>query len=157
MNTLLVNILLALAWTLVTEWFAPANFIIGFLVGYVILLLGKRVFGGGAYFEKAPRIISFLAWFIWQIIAANLRMAYYTLMPLGRMKPGVVAVPLEPMTDAEISILTNLITLTPGTLALDISDDHRVLYVHAMDAGDHDGFVYSIKEGFERRLLEITR
>jgi len=53
--------------------------------------------------------------------------------------------------------LANLITLTPGTLSLDVSDDRKVLYVHAMYINDREQFVQSIKQGFERRLLEILR
>jgi multicomponent Na+:H+ antiporter subunit E len=68
-----------------------------------------------------------------------------------------VAVPLDARTDAEIVLLANLITLTPGTLSLDLSDDRTVLYVHAMYLTDPDELRREIKEGFERRVLEVLR
>jgi multicomponent Na+:H+ antiporter subunit E len=73
--------------------------------------------------------------------------------------PGVVAIPLDARTDAEIALLANLITLTPGSVTLDISEDRRVLYVHAMyiDGGDVDAYRRSVKEGLERRVLELLR
>lgn len=73
--------------------------------------------------------------------------------------PGVVAIPLDARTDAEIALLANLITLTPGSVALDLSEDRRVLYVHAMyiDGGDVEAYRRSIKEGLERRVLELLR
>ena len=73
------------------------------------------------------------------------------------MKPGIVKIPLDARSDLEITLLANLISLTPGTLSLDVSDDRKVLYVHAMYVNDREDFVASIKNGFERRILEITR
>ena len=73
--------------------------------------------------------------------------------------PGVVAIPLDARTDAEITLLANLITLTPGSVSLDLSEDKRVLYVHAMyiDGGDVEAYRRSVKEGLERRVLELLR
>jgi multicomponent Na+:H+ antiporter subunit E len=73
--------------------------------------------------------------------------------------PGVVAIPLDARTDAEITMLANLITLTPGSVSLDLSDDKRFLYVHAMyiDGGDVEAYRRSVKEGLERRVLELLR
>jgi multicomponent Na+:H+ antiporter subunit E len=73
--------------------------------------------------------------------------------------PGVVAIPLDARTDAEIVLLANLITLTPGSVTLDLSEDRRVLYVHAMyiDGGDVEAYVRSVKNGLERRVLELLR
>ena len=73
--------------------------------------------------------------------------------------PGVVAIPLDARTDAEIALLANLITLTPGSVTLDLSEDRRTLYVHAMyiDGGDVAAYVRSVKEGLERRVLELLR
>jgi len=73
--------------------------------------------------------------------------------------PGVVAIPLDARTDVEITLLANLITLTPGSVSLDLSEDRRVLYVHAMYIvdGDVDAYRRSVKEGLERRVLELLR
>lgn len=73
--------------------------------------------------------------------------------------PGVVAIPLDARTDVEITLLANLITLTPGSVTLDLSEDRSVLYVHAMyiDDGDVEAYRRSVKEGLERRVLELLR
>ena len=72
-------------------------------------------------------------------------------------RPGVVAIPLEAKTDAEITFLANVITLTPGTLSLDVSEDRSTLYVHTMFLESPEVLRESIKEGFERRVLELLR
>ena len=81
------------------------------------------------------------------------------LAPASYVCPGVVAIPLDARTDAEIALLANLITLTPGSVSLDLSEDRRVLYVHAMyiDGGDVEAYRRSVKEGLERRVLELLR
>ena len=77
--------------------------------------------------------------------------------PTFYMTPGIVSVPLDVKTDLEITILANVISLTPGTLSLDVSNDRTVLYVHSMYIKDKDDFINSIKNGFEKKLLNITR
>ena len=99
----------------------------------------------------------FAGFFLWQLLLSNLRVAYDVITPRLHMRPGIIAVPLDAKTDQEITLLANLITLTPGTLSLDVSEDRRVLYVHAMFVDSPDEVRDSIKNGFERRLLELIR
>jgi multicomponent Na+:H+ antiporter subunit E len=157
MILLLLNLLLALAWVALTGEFSPANFVIGFLFGYVSLLMTQRLRGNITYFKKVRRVIGFTFFFLWEVIKANLRVAYDVLSPRQRITPAILAIPLEAKTDAEITFLANLITLTPGTLSLDVSSDRKVLYVHAMYVEDLDGFRHRIKDGLERRLLDVLR
>lgn len=79
--------------------------------------------------------------------------------PTSYVCPGVIAIPLDARTDIEITLLANLITLTPGSVCLDVSDDKRFLYVHAMyiDGGDVEAYRRAVKEGLERRVLELLR
>ena len=81
------------------------------------------------------------------------------LAPASYVCPGVVAIPLDARTDLEITLLANLTTLTPGSVSLDLSEDRRVLYIHAMyiDGGDVEAYRRSVKEGLERRVLELLR
>jgi multicomponent Na+:H+ antiporter subunit E len=151
----LLNVLLALAWIGLTGQFTVSNFVVGFGLGFVLLWFSQRVVGRSVYFRKVPQIISFIGFFIWELILANLRVAYDVVTPRHYMRPGVVAIPLDVTRDAEIVLLANLITLTPGTLSLDISDDRRTLYVHAMHIDDLEQLRRDIKEGFERRVQEV--
>ena len=93
---------------------------------------------------------------MWELFLSNLRVAWEVVTPTHDMEPGVVAIPLDIKTDHEITLLANLITLTPGTLSLDVSDDKKFLYIHAMYIGDDkEAFIHSIKDGFERRVMEV--
>lgn len=158
MNTFLLNVLLALAWVALTGQFSASNFAFGFALGYVLLWLAHRIVGPSTYFGRAGRLIAFMLFFIWQMTKANLEVAYKVLSPRYRLRPGIIAIPLDAQTDAEITLLANLITLTPGTLSLDVSNDRRVLYLHVMDLKDDmDQFRRLIKKGLEARLLEVLR
>jgi multicomponent Na+:H+ antiporter subunit E len=105
--------------------------------------------------KKTFLVLEFLAFFLWELVMANIRLAYDTLRPTRELRPGVVTVPLDVTTDWQITILSNLITLTPGSLSLDVSQDRRTIYVHAMDASNLEATRRQIKQGFERRVKEL--
>jgi multicomponent Na+:H+ antiporter subunit E len=151
----LLNILLALSWMALTGQFSPINFLEGFILGYLMLWLVQRTSGRSTYFSKVRQVLGFVAFFAVELLLANLRVAYSVLVPHKSLRPGVVAVPLDVETDVEITLLVNLITLTPGTLSLDVSADRKVLYVHTLYVDDVDEFRCHIKQGFERRVREL--
>ncbi len=153
---LLLNILLAIAWSALTGVFTPINLVFGFALGYGVLWFLRRQLRGERYFIKAPQVVRFVVYVLWEIILANINVARVVLLtPKQQIKPGIVAIPLDIRSDAEITMLANLITLTPGTLSLDVADDRSCLYVHAIDIGDPERFRRGIKEGFERLVYEV--
>lgn len=158
MTIFLWNILLALAWLALTGVFTPGNLVVGFGLSYVILRFAQYAIGPSPYFGKVFDVIRFILFFLYELIASSLRVAHDVLTPTHYMRPGVIAIPLEIESDEEITLVANLISLTPGTLSLDVSADRRTLYIHAMyvDEEDIDAFRQKIKR-FERKILEVTR
>lgn len=75
------------------------------------------------------------------------------LSPRRDFRSAVLAVPLDVKSDAGITLLANMITLTPGTTSLHVSDDKSTLYVHVMNVSDES--VRAIKEGFEARVKDV--
>ncbi len=165
MTVFVWNILLAIVWAIALGPPSPANLVVGFVVGYLTLALAWRAgLGRGSadsgeisYFKRIFQMVGFLVFFIKEMVMANLRVAYYVVSPLSRLRPGIVAVGIGDMTDLEITVLANFITLTPGTLTLDVSEDRTQLIVHCMDASDPDRIKREIHDGLERRLKEIMR
>jgi len=155
MNSLGTNVLLAVTWALMTGQVTADNLLIGFALGYVILLFSGTARRKSAYHRRVAKVIGFTGFFVWDLILASLRVAHDVVTPREYMRPGVVAVPLDVHTDEQITLLANLITLTPGTLSLDVSQDRTVLYVHAMFLGDPDEFRRQVKHNYERRILEL--
>ncbi len=108
---------------------------------------------------KIGRIIELVLFFLWELMVANLRVAWDVVTPNQNRhkRPGVIAVPLDVQGDYAITLLACLITLTPGTLSLDVSKDRRVLYIHEMFIQDPDEVRRGIKEGFERRVIGVFK
>jgi multicomponent Na+:H+ antiporter subunit E len=157
MSSLLWNLALALAWVAVTGELTAGNLALGFGIGFVVLFFTAPILGTPAYARKVIQVLNLALFFVWELILANLRVAYEVLTPGYQLRPGVIAIPLDARTDAEIMLLTTLITLTPGSFSLDVSADRRVLYLHAMYISDPDQVRRQIKDGFERRVLEVLR
>jgi multicomponent Na+:H+ antiporter subunit E len=157
MNLFFWNVLLAFIWAATTGEFSAANIAAGFAVGFAVLFLVRGVLGESKYFRDVYDIILLCVFFVVELISANLRMAYYVVMPLSRMRPAVIAVPLEDLSETELTVFSNLLTLTPGTLSLDISDNRRAIYVHFMWYEDAESARRNLKRGFERRVIKALR
>ena len=151
------NLLLALVWVAMTGHFEFVNFVLGFVFSYVVLLLLQRVVGRSSYFRKSVLLTRFIGFYALEVVRTNIRVAVDVATPTSRSQPGIVAVPLEARSDAEITLLANLITMTPGSLSIDVADDRSVIYVHSMFAHDPEALRRSIKEDLERRVLELLR
>ena len=106
-----------------------------------------------------PKIVKLFGYFIKELIIASLKVAYEVITPKLKMRPAVIAFPLEAESDLEITLLASLITLTPGTLSIDVTEDKKILYVHTMYVKNNnlEKVKQDIKNGFEKRILEITR
>ena len=157
MNGFLWNILLAVVWAAITGNFAPGNLVLGFALGFVVLFFARRVTGSTDYARRLVQALGLVAYFLWELLLSNLRVAADVLRPELRLRPGVIAIPLDARTDAEIVLLANLITVTPGSLSLDVSADRQTLYLHVMHFDDAEAVRRKVKDGFERRILAVTR
>lgn len=155
MRALTWNLLLALVWVGLTGTFTWVNFIFGLVLGYLVLGFGLRdTWEFRGYLAKVPKVVGFILFFLWDLSKSNMRVAYDVLTPRPRMRPGIIGVTLEAKTDVAITILANLITVTPGTLSLDVSSDRRMLYIHCMYLDDVEDMRAQIKD-LERRVIEI--
>ncbi len=155
MSLFLLNLLLAIAWSALTGRFEPVDLLFGFVLGYAVLWAAYRSPQPHRYFVRFPKIIEFALFFLRELTKANLRMAATILSPRMPLRPGVVAVPIELQSQAAVVILANMISLTPGTLTLDISSDRKTLYIHTVWLDDPRQFQDEIKQGYERRVKEI--
>lgn len=157
MKMLIINIGLALIWALMTESFTFASILFGVVASYLVLWFLSPLVGGEAYFRKVPQCLRFALFILKELVVANLRIAWHIVTPSSFFKPGVLAVPLEPMSEVEVAVLANIVTLTPGSFTVDVSRDRSVLYVHMMDIDDIEAARQSIKDQYEKPLLEVLR
>ena len=149
------NVLLALVWVTLTGNFSGPSLLAGFIFGYCVLYLVATGTGQSlGYVRKIPEIIGFALYYLWELLKSNFRVAYEVLTPTHTMKPGVIGLPLDAQSDAAITIFANLVSFTPGTLSLDVSNDRRMLFIHAMYADDDEQLFADLKE-MERRVIKL--
>ena len=153
---ILANLLLALAWVGLNGRFTLDSLIVGALIGRVVLfILAKGDVLSRAEVRRVERALSLLAYLLWQIVLANFRLTKDVLSIQHHMRPGVIRFPLSITTDGEILLLSAMINITPGSVALDVSDDRQSMYVHVMNITTIEAAKSEIKNGFERRILEL--
>lgn len=149
-----INLLMAIVWAAITGSASLHNLIFGFVLSTLTLGLIRGQINGTGYITRVMRVAS-LAWlFFVELAKSAWKVALMVVSPKLEIQPGIFAYPLTVTRDFEITLLANLITLTPGTLSVDVSQDRKTLYVHAIDCSDPEGTKREIAEGFERKIRE---
>jgi multicomponent Na+:H+ antiporter subunit E len=156
-NGFVWNAFLAVVWLAITGSFSPGNLAFGFGLGFLVLVFAGPVIGSANYAPRVLRAAELIGFFLWDLFLSNLSVSSDVIRPRLRLQPGVIAIPLDVKTDVEIVLLANLITVTPGSLSLDVSADRQVLYLHVMHFEDPEAVRHKIKNGFERRILAVFR
>lgn len=156
MSTAFLVVILALVWAGISGNFSGLNLLFGGLTGTVAVYFLRDAFAGPHTSRRLRRVLSLVLLFLWELMVSAVRVALVVIRPdlKKAVRPAIVAVPISLKSDAEITLLANLVTLTPGTLSVDLSPDKSVLYVHALDMGDREAMIADIANGFEKKVRE---
>jgi len=128
-----------------------------FVVSFILLCVIAGIFRK-KYITQIYLSSGLFLFFLKELVVANLKVSYEVLSPGSNLHPAVITVPLDLSTDLEIMLLANMITLTPGTLSLDVSEDKKKLYVHTLYSEEsREVFRKNIKQGFEKKILAISQ
>lgn len=156
-NLLILNLFLASGFSVIMGQVNMMGFISGFVIGYLALWITQPLYGPSRYFLRVVKLLKLTVSFLWLLLVSNFRVLWDIITPYDSSKPAVIGIPLDAKTDFEIMLLANLISLTPGSLSLDVSRDRNMLYVHIMFLDDIEEARREIKEKIEKRLLEVIR
>lgn len=154
---ILLNLMIAFMWMFLHDDWSGPRFTIGFLLGIAILLVLRRFWSGPLYLKRVWAILKLLALFMRELVVSSFTVIGYILRPKLTIRPGIFAYTTSLESDWEITILSCLICLTPGTLTLEVSGDRETLYIHAMDIKEANLLSEQIKGTFEKAILEVTR
>ena len=157
MNLLILNLLLAGLFTILLGSGSIGVFLSSFGLGYAALWLSKPLYQNTRYFMTLPKTVNLVAYFLKELVISNLRVLWDVITPVHINRPGIIGVPLTAQTDLEIFVVASLISLTPGTLSVDLSEDRKTLFVHVMFLEKVEKAREEIKNGLERRILEVMR
>ncbi|MHA7880673.1 MAG: Na+/H+ antiporter subunit E [Saccharospirillum sp.] len=157
MNLFTLNIVLAASWMLINGNFSIFNFFVGFVVGFLSLSLTQATTGKLSYGRQTWAALRLLAFFLKEVVITSIKVVWDVLTPTHLSDPDIIRYPLDAKSDLEIMLLANMISMTPGSLTLDVSEDRTCLIIHAMFAEDKEAVIEELKTGLEKRLLEVTR
>jgi multicomponent K+:H+ antiporter subunit E len=154
----LLSLLLLACWLWLNNTLEPGHLLLGAVLGVGIPYVTRRFWPEPLVIRHPLRVVEYAAVVLYDIVVANLQVAAIILGPLSRLRPAFVRVPLDLHTDFAVTVLASTVTLTPGTVSVEIEDDGaggRVLVFHALRCLDADDMVRTIKQRYERRLKEI--
>ncbi|UOQ46309.1 Na+/H+ antiporter subunit E [Halobacillus salinarum] len=154
---IVLNIIIAVMWMFLSESYSFSTFVVGYLLGIALLFALRRFIPDSFYMVRVWKVIKLILLFIRELILANLDIVKLVYKPKLDIEPGIFALPTELTSNWEITLLANLITLTPGTLSIAVSEDHQTIFVHAMDVPDVEESINDIKSTFEQAIMEVTR
>ncbi|MEK3779969.1 Na+/H+ antiporter subunit E [Paenibacillus sp. FSL R5-0810] len=154
---ILLNIVIAMIWMFLKDEPTPQQFIVGYIIGMLMIFLLRRFWPSGFYMRRLWSILLLLLLFFKELFKSSVTVIGQILQPKLNVRPGIFAYTTELKSDWEITVLSCLICLTPGTLTLEVSPDGQTLYIHAMDIEDTDELSEQIRGTFERAIKEVTR
>lgn len=154
---ILLNLIISIIWMFLYSDWSPQRFILGYLIGVILIGLLNRFWSHDFYLRKLWAVIALLFLFLKELFKSSFSVLVQVLRPKLNIRPGIFEYETELKSDWEITVLSCLICLTPGTLTMEVSHDKRKLYIHAMDIEDKGEVINQIKGTFEKAILEVTR
>ncbi|AKG04253.1 Na+/H+ antiporter subunit E [Salimicrobium jeotgali] len=154
---IVLNIIIAVMWMFLSETYNFSTFAVGYILGIFLLFIMRRFVKRPFYLNRVWKVSLLILLFIRELIMSSIDIVEFVYKKELDNRPGIFALPLEVKSDWEVTLLANLISLTPGTLSLAVSDNHDVLYIHAMDIPDIETSISDIKDTFEKAIMEVTR
>jgi multicomponent K+:H+ antiporter subunit E len=152
----LLTLLLALVWVLLQNSFTPGMAVFGLILGIIIPIITAVWWPERPGDIRLGKLFNYVMIVLWDIMVANVEVAWIVLTrPNSKLRPAWIVVPLDLRQPEAITVLAGTITLTPGTVTADMSDEGHSLLVHALDAPDPDAIRDDIKARYEARLKEI--
>jgi multicomponent K+:H+ antiporter subunit E len=149
------SLLLFVIWLLVNNTVAPGHLLLATFLAIVIPLMTAGMQTPQPKFRRPLLTVKYILMVLWDIIVANLEVALLVLGPSKKLVPAFIAVPLDIQHEFPITILASTVSLTPGTVSAEISEDRQWLYVHVLHLRNKDQLIASIKQRYEQPLKEI--
>lgn len=156
MSLFIMHLILTIVWFLLIGDQSMVSLVAGFLIAFVVLWIAKPMFDTQTtYFGRLFRVIRLINFFLYELVMSSIRVAWDVLTPTHLSRPAIIEMPLDVDTDMEIFLVANLISLTPGTLTLDVDRKRHCLIIHAMFADDPEGLIKELKDGMEYRVKRV--
>lgn len=156
-SQVLVNLFVAFLWMLLQDDWSMLTFLSGYLVGLFILFMVRRYLENEFYPLSLLNAINLLLVFLHELVVSGIAVAKQILDPRLNLTPGIFMLETDLESDVEVTLLAMLITLTPGSVVMEISPDNKSLYIHGLDLPESVDAVNKSKLRFEEKIKKVTR
>lgn len=155
MAQFITNLVIAVVWALLQETPTVSSFFVGYLIGLFILHFTVGRLDSELYTRRLFAFVRLILVFLGEVVRGGVRVSYLLLHPRLPISPGIIAVPLDVKSDEAITMFAGMITMAPGSISVELSEDRKYLFVHALEAADPDKAAADFKNAFERHILEV--
>jgi len=155
----ILNLFIATLWLLLQDEVIPqfSTFLMGFIVGIGILYAMHRFYGTQFYLRRVFSIIKLFWLFNWELLLSSYSVIRQITTPKLNITPGIFTYKTVLKGDWEITALALLLTLTPGSVVMEVSEEGDMFYIHAMDIEQSKEAVIRSIGKFEQAIMEVTR
>lgn len=150
-----LSLILLASWLMLSRSAGPGALVMGVLLAVAIPFYTRRFWPERPEVKRAGALLAFIPIFLWDVLVANVKVAWLIVNVTRTLRPRWLVVPLELNDPHAITTLANVITLTPGTLSAEVGPDRDTLLVHALDVEDEAEAIAFIKTRYEARIKEI--
>ncbi|WP_086428387.1 Na+/H+ antiporter subunit E [Staphylococcus cornubiensis] len=155
-----LNMMIAFLWVLFQDEdaFRLPTFVTGYIIGIVVIYIVHKFFDQEFYPKKVWVSIKFLAVYLYQLLTATISITNYVLFKTNQMDPGLVTYETQLDKDWEITFLTILIIITPGSTVIRVNREPSIFLIHAIDTTEKEkkSLLKSIKQ-YEELIVEVTK
>ncbi|WP_108124078.1 Na+/H+ antiporter subunit E [Saccharospirillum mangrovi] len=150
-----LSLILFVVWLLLSNSIVPGHIVLAAVFAVVIPLLTAPLQNPHPPLKKPLLAARYVLMLMWDIVVSNVEVAIQVLGPLRKLNPGFIVIPLDTREDLPITLLASSISLTPGTVSVEVAKDRSHLYVHVLNLDDEAKTVAAIKQRYEKPLKEI--
>lgn len=150
-----LSLILLAIWLMLSRSAGPGSLLVGAVLGIGIPFFTRRFWPERPRVRRAGVLLAFFPVFLWDVLVANLKVAWLVVAVTRKIRPRWLVIPLELDNPHAITMLANVITLTPGTLSAEVGPDRATLLVHSLDVEDEADAIAFIKRRYEAPIKEI--
>lgn len=151
-----LNIALGLVWMLLHTAYTLVDFVVGYVLGAILIFLIAHLMVGRPYYlDRFFKALKLALIFLRELVIACMQVLYHVLQPELKIRPGIIKMDIYLQKPAQVTLLANMITLTPGTMTVEVAADNSALYIHTLDIDDADKICAGIERTFEKNILEV--
>ncbi|QED46563.1 Na+/H+ antiporter subunit E [Cytobacillus dafuensis] len=153
----LINLFIAFLWMFLQDEWSILAFFAGYLVGVIVLFSLRRFFPTSFYLKRFIAIMKLFILFVQESFISSIAIIKEVIRPKIDVAPGIFKMETELEGDLEITLLALLLTLTPGSVVMEVSPNNKVFYLHALNMPDSKQAVLQSQIKYEKAIKEVTR